>query len=590
MTAVLSPALRQGPASASESLERSTYFLSCTLGSFFVASTRVIHHWLDPEAIDPLTLRIVVCGALLAAAITAKRGSTGAMRAAAVGSMCLVNLYAGWITGINELDGPWPHAFFTAFISTSLIIGPFSPSPRSAAIRVVAMTLCLGVGCISQLADASLGITATIHAGIVGTFVALMSIMHIRTRVKLVGARDRALDATRAKAQFLANMSHEIRTPMNGVLGTASLLDDGTLREDQRELVHTLNASGEALIAIINDILDLSKIESGAIELESAAFDFAELLTGTAALIKPVAEAGGLDLKLSLDGIPPLVIGDAFRTRQVVTNLLSNATKFTEEGAIELEGRWSDGTMTVCVRDSGIGIEAERLRDIFESFRQADESTTRRFGGTGLGLTISREIVSRMGGEIEVRSEVGVGSEFILTIPLQEAPAVPEAGGGPESKDEAERTVEPGPAGLAEAPKSLRILLVDDNPVNRRVACKILERLGHSADQATDGLEAVAAAEANDYEIILMDVQMPNLDGLGAMRQIRAFPSERPRPWIIALTAGATPEDREATRQAGADEHVTKPIRVDDLRKALGRRAKHSFVTEASESSEARAA
>jgi signal transduction histidine kinase len=551
----------------SSDAERSVYRISFMLGSFFITATSWIHGYLDPEAIDPLGLRLLVSALVLGVSIVIRRGSERRMRVLVLGTICIVNLYFGLLGGANQMRGLWLQAFFTAYISSMLVAGPFAPTMRSAWLRSLLITSGAGAACALTPMGWPFALMTTMHFGIIATFVSLVSTMHIRTRAKLESKRDEAMAATRAKAQFLANMSHEIRTPMNGVLGTASLLDDGSLRGDQKELVQTLNASGEALLGVINDILDFSKVEAGAIEIESTPFDLGRMLTDSVELLRPVAKARGNTLELQIEAVPKRVVGDALRVRQIVTNLLSNAIKFTERGEIALRATWSRGECTISVIDTGIGIAPDRLERIFESFSQGDDSITRRFGGTGLGLTISRQIAGLMNGTVRATSESGTGSEFTLVVPL------PEAESDLLSKDEQPSIFPDTSASRAAgggALQGLSVLLVDDNAVNRRVAGRMLERLGLSPVLAVDGVEAVAAAKGTDFDVILMDVQMPHLDGLEATRMIRAFEGTA-RPWIIALTAGATAEEREASRLAGADEHLTKPIRLDELRQAFGR-------------------
>ncbi|HEY8549254.1 MAG TPA: ATP-binding protein [Vicinamibacterales bacterium] len=377
----------------------------------------------------------------------------------------------------------------------------------------------------------------------------------------LEAATVRAEAASRAKSQFLANMSHEIRTPMNGVIGMAELLSATALDRHQRELADTIRSSGQILLAIINDILDLSTIESGQLTLERAPFELRAVVTQAINVVSPTAAAKRLPLRAQIDeGLPAHLVGDGLRLGQVLVNLLSNAVKFTEAGEVVLTaglapGQASSRMLRIEVRDTGIGIEASRLARLFDPFEQGDASTSRRFGGTGLGLAISKRLVDLMDGRVWAESEPGVGSRFIVELPLREAPAPAAA------------SVE-APQHAARAGR-LRILVAEDNAVNQRVTMRMLKRLGHDGDLVANGLEAVAAVERRAYDVVLMDVQMPELDGLEAARRIKARDSTA--PWIIAVTAHALEDDRRKCLAAGMDDFLSKPVRLAELAGALRR-------------------
>ncbi|MCK6547204.1 ATP-binding protein [Myxococcota bacterium] len=369
------------------------------------------------------------------------------------------------------------------------------------------------------------------------------------------------VQANRAKSEFVANVSHDLRTPMNGVLGMTELALSEALPAHVRHYLETAHASGQVLLELINELLDLSKIEAGQLELQVAPFDLRVLLDELRSVLGVSAEKKGLSLTIRAEpGLARRWIGDAHVLRRVLVNLVGNAIKFTPKGhvAVEVE-RVSERVLRFRVRDTGIGIPAERIDAIFEMFTQADGSITRQFGGSGLGLTISRQLVQLMGGEIEVESAVGRGSVFSFTVVLE--PAIEESALAAASAEEAE---------VPAATDPLRVLVAEDNSVNQLVVRRMLEMLGHQVTVVGDGAEAVQATANGVFDVVLMDVQMPNVDGVQAVEKIRARErSGAERIPIIALTAHGMAEDRERSLAAGMDAYLTKPISARELATAL---------------------
>lgn len=368
--------------------------------------------------------------------------------------------------------------------------------------------------------------------------------------------RRRAEVASAAKSDFLAVVSHEIRTPMNAVVTSANLLERSDLGPDQKEQVVMLKDASEVLIGLLNDILDFSKIEAGKMELETTTVDLIDKLRGLERMWSSKAQANGVEFRLRLaDTLPQYVRTDPLRLQQILFNLVSNAVKFTSEGWIEVAASWDADRhhLKVSVADSGCGIPADRLPHVFEVFEQVDASVTRRHGGSGLGLAITARLAEIMGGRVSVESDVGKGSVFLLDVPLEPA----ERALNPDAID--------APFALA---RPLRVLAVDDHPVNRRILGMLLEPMGCILTFAENGLEGVKAAEDQHFDAILMDMQMPVMDGLAATQAVRASGRNKDTP-VIALTANALDAHRAAWAAVGVSEFLTKPIDPDRLAAAL---------------------
>jgi hypothetical protein len=393
--------------------------------------------------------------------------------------------------------------------------------------------------------------------------------LDITSDVALRRAKEAAEESARAKGIFLATMSHELRTPMNGVLGCTQLLRDMGLTDQQRELIETMRRSAEALLTLVNDILDFSKIEAGKMTLEVANVNLRALIRDVTTLTEGLASQKGLAVSVQIDpAVPEELRGDPIRLRQILFNLVGNAIKFTERGEVMVTVSLKQGqtessdavTLQWCVRDTGIGMTPEQQARLFQAYTQAEASTSRKFGGTGLGLMICRQLVQLMQGDITVESAVGQGSTFIYTTTLLPA----------RHRDSATSSLELDQCRTGEQIGPLRVLVADDNEINQVVACKFLQKLGCHVEVARTGREAVEAITRTAYDVVLMDCEMPELDGYEATREVRrreeGTPSHLP---IIALTGHTSDDDARKCRQAGMDTVMTKPLTLPVLRTSI---------------------
>ena len=467
------------------------------------------------------------------------------------------------------------HSLTLVMIFPLLVLTAFRAGPPAVAASVLTISFAAvvlsahGYGPVSVLADGAPYLAQyMIQIFVVAVFICAVPATNalgerIRTAERLErlhavarSARAAAEAANRAKTDFLANMSHEIRTPLNGVLGMAQAMELDTLSDMQRERLDVIRKSGAMLLTILNDVLDLSKIEAGKLELEQVSFDVEELVRGAHSAFSAIANEKGLSLHLSVEhDVAQVYMGDPTRVRQILYNLISNALKFTDVGEVRMTLSALPRGFAMRVSDTGIGIPADRIGKLFQKFEQADASTTRRFGGTGLGLSICRELVGLMGGAMTVESSLGQGSVFTANLPLERVHMTsPAAPAHRVASDEiSERT--------------LRVLAAEDNPVNQLVLRTLLHQVGIHPLIVGDGQAALDAWACEEFDLILMDMQMPILDGLGATRAIREreLATGRTRTPIVALTANVMSHQITTYVEAGMDQFVGKPIEIGEL-------------------------
>lgn len=551
---------------------------SSTIRSFFLISTIAAlsapAYWLLSPKATGQEIILILSGAaapLIGAAILKFSGS---IKHSVLGANLIgvtVIAYFCWLTGgIMSPVIPW-------FLGCLSLVASFGNSLVTIIIgsAVVVATLIMYIGDKLGLrpeslvhADNSLGLH---FLGILGATLLISVALYLTARARinsrnqLKEALNDAKTASEAKSLFLANMSHEIRTPLNAVLGMAHLALKTDLDEKQRNYISKVHGSAENLLRILNDILDFSKIESGKLDMEEAGFQLTEVVTNMMNLIKLKAYEKDIKLNVTIDrDVPSMMLGDSLRLSQILINLGSNAVKFSGRGdSVSLTIRVdkeSDKTVTLhfIVEDTGIGLPQQKQKKLFQAFSQADNSTTRRYGGTGLGLIISRKLVELMGGNIWVESEEGIGSRFHFTVQLKKLED--------ENQLAETMTTDPGkdPEQSIEQLLDRKILLVEDNEINQELVIDLLTSNGLKVESACNGQEALNMLDKEDYDCVLMDCQMPVMDGYEATRKIREQDRFKDLP-VIALTANAMKGDREKALLAGMDDHIAKPVNPDDM-------------------------
>ncbi|MCA9664568.1 MAG: response regulator [Myxococcales bacterium] len=553
---------------------RAARLLALTCGSLLFAGPifAVIYFVLG----SPLGALLTTIGSVLGVLTVYALRWSGSMKLAA--NLAVGNL-AWLLTALSLITGGVDSPPMLWLVTIPLLVTVMHNARSGALWTAIVLVLVMGLYVVDRagLATTQLGVVE-LHTlwllGLIGVvlicYVALS--LYERTKretVELVHQRNVALEeawdsaraASRAKDEFLANVSHEIRTPMNAVIGMTDLLRQTDLTTEQSEYADTIHRSSENLLAIINDILDFSKMEAGRLELHEMSFDLRQVVDDVVELYQGLVQERGLHLEVSIDDDIPLhVAGDAGRIWQVLSNLVNNAIKFTEAGGLHIDARALDDVPMVRfeISDSGIGVPDERRDRLFEPFAQVDGSMTRRYGGTGLGLAICRSLVEQMGGSIGLLRSSDEGSTFWFEVPL---PPATSAGDRPQRRS--------APLPRVDVVAARKVLVVEDNPVNRQVMHAMLDKLGHRVRLTRNGAEALDALEAERFDVVLMDCQMPVLDGYAATRALRSKEADGPHVPVVAMTAHALPGERERCLAAGMDDYVAKPIGIEQLQRLI---------------------
>lgn len=581
---------------ASDGKQTSVVIAAVSLANFATVRNDLVLLQGTPSLTIVVALKIVHLAAAIAALVLLRRARSPRQQDLAIGSWLAISAISVVYTSITrlpsgEFQGPVVTQGALLCVLYFALRGPVWPRALTALVITGGTLLVLWnpVAATSSVGRVS-GTISFVGLSIVGIFSARSFEEQRRRRVQaehhdqcmrqvlatknreLAAEKERVEDLSRARATFLATMSHEFRTPMNAVIGLSSLLLDSSLATEDREQVRTIHDSARSLLALLNDILDFAKIDARKLTLCPTAFDLRGLAVSVGDMLRPAAKARGIRLRVAVDSaLPESLVADDVRLRQVLVNLVANAVKFTERGEVLLQVTAralgaGEHDVGIEVEDTGSGMAPEVLPRLFQPFEQAHSGIERRHGGTGLGLAISRQIVRAMGSDIHVRSELGRGSVFSFSLRLAEATVL------------ATRTPTAAERSASEPRRTLSILVVDDQPINRQVASKMLGRLGHHAELACDGHEALAAVTSKAYDVIFMDLHMPGMNGLETTVRIRERLANERLPYVVALTAAVFEEDREACRAAGMHDFITKPIELGRIEEVLACLPEHQVA------------